>query len=257
MAPRCGTLRRDAPMSTLDIAGDARRVVDVIRNGGIAILPNDVGYAMCGSSMDPLRKIYDTKRRGSHKRNAMAADLETQRELHTLDKRAQEMVEAIVVDHDLPLGVIGTFRSDHPLMAKLDDEALRSCTAVGTLGMLLNAGPLHAEVCRLSREEIVPLFGSSANLTGTGPRFRVEDIPDELRQIADITIDYGLRRCHVYKRSGTLINFSTMEVIRIGSCYELISDVLRRHFGVELPEDPGLETLPSGHINEFGLKDVA
>jgi tRNA A37 threonylcarbamoyladenosine synthetase subunit TsaC/SUA5/YrdC len=243
-------------MSTLDIRGDARRVIDVVKGGGIAILPNDVGYAMCGASMDPLRRIYDTKRRGSHKRNAMAADLETQRELHTLDARAQAMVEAVVVDHDLPLGVIATFRAGHPLIRSLDEEGLRACTAVGTVGLLLNAGPLHAEVCRLSREEVVPLFGSSANLTGTGPRFRVEDIPEELRRIADITIDYGLRRFHIYKRSGTLINFSTMEVIRIGSCYELISDVLRRQFGVELPPDPGLEALPSGHIDEFALKNV-
>ena len=89
-------------MSRLDIAGDARRTIDVIKNGGIAIVPNDTGYACCGSSMDPLKKIYDTKRRGSHKRNAMAADLETQRELHTLPPRAQQMVEALVVDHDLP-----------------------------------------------------------------------------------------------------------------------------------------------------------
>jgi tRNA A37 threonylcarbamoyladenosine synthetase subunit TsaC/SUA5/YrdC len=184
-------------MSRLDIAGDARRTLEVIRNGGIAIVPNDTGYACCGSSMDPLKKIYDTKRRGSHKRNAMAADLETQRALHTLSPRAQQMVEAVVVDHDLPLGVIGSFRPDHPLIRKLDDEAVKASTAVGTIGVLLNAGPFHKELTRLSREEVVPLFGSSANLSGTGTRFAVEDIPGELRQIADITIDYGLRRYHV------------------------------------------------------------
>ena len=67
----------------LDIPGDARRTIDVIKKGGIALVPNDTGYAMCGASMDPLKKIYDTKRRGSHKRNAMAGDLETQRDLMT------------------------------------------------------------------------------------------------------------------------------------------------------------------------------
>ena len=41
-----------------------------------------------------------------------------------------------------------------------------------------------------------------------------------------------------------------MEVVRIGSCYEVIADVLARHFGVELPPDPGLEALPSGHLRE-------
>ena len=243
-------------MSRLDIAGDARRAIDVIKAGGIAILPNDTGYALCGASMDPLKKIYDTKQRGSHKRNAMAADLETQRELHTLDRRAQEMVEALVVDHDLPIGVIGTFRPDHPLLRKLGDEAVRASSAVGTMATLLNAGPLHAEVCRLSREEVVPLFGSSANLTGTGTKFRVEDIQPELRAIADITIDYGLRRYHLYRRAGTLINFSTLEVVRMGACYELIAGVLRRWFDVDLPADPGVEALPSGHLKEFALRGV-
>lgn len=244
-------------MSRIDIAGDARRTIDVIKRGGIAIVPNDTGYACCGASMDPLRKIYDTKQRGGHKRNAMAADLPTQRELHTLSPRAQQMVEALVVDHDLPLGVIGSFRPDHPLIRKLGDEAVRASTAVGTLGMLLNAGPFHRELTRLSREEVVPLFGSSANLTGTGTRFRVEDIPQELKDIADITIDYGLRRYHVYRRAGTLINFDTLQVVRIGACYELIAGVLKRWFDVDLPADPGVEALPSGHLAEFALRGVA
>lgn len=240
-------------MSRLDIAGDARRTIDIIKAGGIALVPNDTGYALCGASMDPLKKIYDTKQRGGHKRNAMAADLETQRELLTLDARAQQMVEALVVDHDLPIGVIGSFRADHPLLRKLDAEAVRASTAVGTLAMLLNAGPFHKELTRLSREEVVPLFGSSANLTGTGTKFRVEDIQPEMRAIADITVDYGLRRYHVYRRAGTLINFSTLQVVRIGACYELIAGVLKRWFDLDLPADPGLDALPSGHLNEFGL----
>ena len=240
----------------LDIPGDARRTIDVIKKGGIALVPNDTGYAMCGASMDPLKKIYDTKRRGSHKRNAMAGDLETQRDLMTLGRREQAMVEALVVDHDLPIGVIGPFRADHPLLRKLDADAVKASTAVGTLGMLLNAGQFHKELTRLSREEVVPLFGSSANLTGTGTKFRVEDVQPELREIADITIDYGLRRYHVYRRAGTLINFSTMEVVRIGACYELIAGVLERWFDIELPADPGVDALPSGHLNEFALKNV-
>ena len=51
-----------------------------------------------------------------------------------------------------------------------------------------------------------------------------------------------------------MIDFTTMEVVRIGSCYELIQDVLRRHFKVELPPDPGLDALPSGHVREAQRK---
>ncbi|WP_189686504.1 Sua5/YciO/YrdC/YwlC family protein [Pseudorhodoferax aquiterrae] len=244
-------------MPTLDIAGDARRIIDVVKNGGIALVPQHTGYAMCGASMAPLRKIFDTKQRGGHKRNAMAADLPMQRDLMTLDKRAQEMVEAIVLDYDLPLGVIGPFRPDHPLLARLGDEALKASSAGGTIGNLLNAGPLHKELTRISREELVPLFGSSANISGTGSRFTIEEVQPELRAIADIQVDHGLCRYHMYGRSGTLINFQTMQVIRFGACYDLIADVLRRWFRVELPQDPGMAALPSGHVNEFALSNVA
>ena len=244
-------------MPTLDIAGDARRIIDVVKNGGIALVPQHTGYAMCGASMEPLRKIFDTKQRGGHKRNAMAADLETQRDMMTLGKREQEMVEAIVLDYDLPLGVIGPFRADHPLLMKLGDDALKASSAGGTIGNLLNTGPLHRELTRLSREELVPLFGSSANISGTGSRFRLEDVQPELHEIADIRIDHGLCRYHMYGRSGTLINFQTMHVIRFGACYDLIADVLKRWFRVELPRDPGMAALPSGHVNEFALQNVA
>jgi len=122
--------------------------------------------------------------------------------------------------------------------------------------VLLNAGPFWAELTRLSREAMVPIFGSSANLTGSGPKFRVEDIEPQIKAIADVTIDYGLRKYHTYQRSGTIIDFRTLTVVRIGICYELISDILLRNFEVQLPADPGLEALRSGHLNEFGLKPV-
>jgi hypothetical protein len=166
------------------------------------------------------------------------------------------MIELIAVDYDLPLGPVAPCNFDHPLLANVDPVLLRTSTADNTIAMLLNAGPFWAELTRLSREEVVPIFGSSANLTGSGPKFRVEDIEPEIRAIADITIDYGLRKYHNYQRSGTIIDFRTMTVVRIGIGYELISDILRRNCQIELPVDPGLAALRSGHLNEFGLQPV-
>lgn len=251
-----GNQRSDMMERPIDIKADAKRVFDIIEAGGIAIVPNDTGYALCSTTTAPLKKIFEAKGRGDHKRNAMGADLKTQRTMLMLDKRGQAMVDTLVLDHDLPLGVIGPVNQDHPQICKLDAELRRASSAAGTVALLLNAGAFHNELARLSREEEVPLLGSSANFSGTGARFRVEDIPEELRAIADITIDHGLRRAHIYKRAGTIINFNTMQVIRIGAYYEMISEVLKRWFDVELPSDPGLEALPSGHINEFVLKDV-
>jgi len=246
-------------MSTLDIQGDARRIFDALSRGGIAIIPNDAGYALMGGSAAAVKRIFDTKRRGSHKRNAMLCSMETQRELHLLDARSQEMIEAITQDFDLTVGVVAPYRADHPLMRQLDGDLLKGSTANGTVAMLLNAGPLFAEVCRLCREAVLPVFGSSANVSGTGPRFRVEDIQPEILEIADVVVDYGLRKHHVYQRSATILRFGQggPECLRIGSCYELIADVLKRYFAVDLPPDPGVSSNPSGHLQEFALRDAS
>lgn len=218
-----------------DIAGDARKAFDVIRAGGIGILPMDVGYSAIGGSADALKKIFDTKQRAPSKLNAMVADNRIHQEIHVVDRRGAEIVACLTEDYGLPLGAIAPARMDHPLLTRLTGAAIDASQKEGTIVMLLNAGRFHAEICRLSRREGHPLFGSSANLSMSGTKFRVADIEPEIRGIADIIIDHGLRKYHLYKASSTLLNVMTLEVVRAGSCYELIRDVLKRHFGIELP----------------------
>jgi tRNA A37 threonylcarbamoyladenosine synthetase subunit TsaC/SUA5/YrdC len=237
-------------MAVLDIPGDAARAVATVRQGGVVIMPMDVGYAGIGGCQDALMRFFRAKGRGAHKRNAMLGNLDLHDDLQLLDARAKTMVRALVEDHDLPVAVISAFREDHPLLRALGAEALAASTDGGTLAMLLNAGRFEGEITRQAAEQGQPLFGSSANATGTGTRFRVEDIQPEIRAAADLVVDYGLQKFHRYRRSSTMIDFRSMEVVRIGSCYEVIADVLKRSFGVELPPDPGLDALPSGHLRE-------
>lgn len=237
-------------MSRLDIAGDARRVVQAVQSGGVAIIPMDVGYAGIGGCQDALMRLFRAKGRGAHKRNAMLGNLQLHDELHLLDARGRDMVRCLVEDHDLPVAAVAGFRQDHPLLRALGEEALAASTDGGTLAMLLNAGNFLRAVTEEATAAGQPLFGSSANLTGTGTRFRADDVQPEIRAVADVVVDYGLQKFHRYRRSSTMIDFRTMEVVRIGSCYEVIAEALQRHFGVELPPDPGLETLPSGHLRE-------
>ena len=223
-------------MGILDITGDAQRAFGALQKGGIAIFPVDVGYTIAGGSQESLLRIFNTKGRQATKLNAMVGDMEIHRSLHQLGQRERDMVSTLTEDYDLPLGVIAPYDTTHPLVRRLDPATLAGSSRDNTIAMLVNAGPFHAEICRLSREEGFPIFGSSANLTNTGTKFRVQDIPHELIDIADVVIDYGLRKYYHYQRSATLINFETMDVIRVGSCYDLITDVMRRHFGIELPQ---------------------
>ena len=223
-------------MTRPNVAADARRAMDTLMNGGAAVLPMDVGYSLIGGSTASLVRIFDAKARAPEKLNAMIGDNEMSEDLHLLTPTQRDMVDAITRDRDLPLGIIAPARMDHPLIQALDEEGRRRSTRNGTVCMLLNAGAFHAEISRLSREEVHPLFGSSANKTMQGTKFRVGDIEPEILSVADVVIDYGLRKYHLYQKSSTLLDMSSLQVVRFGSCYELIRDALSRDFGHELPE---------------------
>ena len=225
-------------MTVLNITADAQRAMEVMQNAGIAILPNDVGYSLIAARASALRKIFDAKKRAPAKLNAMLGNADLHRELHVVSARGREIVDAITRDYDLPLGLIAPCRSGHPLLRGLDPDTFERSTKDDTLLMLLNAGPFHREITRLSLERETPLFGSSANLSMHGTKFRVEDMEPEITSIADVIIDYGLMKYHMWKASSTLLNCETLEVVRYGSCYENIADIVQRHFKVALAPPP-------------------
>ena len=218
---------------------DAERALQVMQAGGIAILPNDVGYSLIGARADALQKIFQTKRRAPQKLNAMLGNDDLHRALHRVSSRGREIVDAITRDYDLPLGLIAPCDVQHPLLQALDPDIFERSTRDNTLLMLLNAGPFHRELTRLSMERQTLLFGSSSNLSLHGTKFRVEDIEPEIMAIADVVIDYGLMKYHLWQASSTLLNCETLEVVRFGSCYDNIADILKRHFRIDLPARPG------------------
>jgi tRNA A37 threonylcarbamoyladenosine synthetase subunit TsaC/SUA5/YrdC len=221
-----------------NVEADARRAFGVLQGGGIAILPMDVGYSLIGGSGPALRRIFDTKRRTASKLNAMVANDEIARSVYRLSARGRDVIECITQEYDLPLGAVAPCHMDHPMLAALDAETLAGSTKEGTLVMLLNAGAFHAAITRLSWEHRFPMFGSSANLSMSGTKFRGVDIEPEIRAIADLVIDYGLMKYHPWRQSSTLLDIETFEVVRFGSCYENIADIVQRHFGVTLPPKP-------------------
>jgi hypothetical protein len=112
-------------MQRLDITGDAQRALDTLQNGGVVLIPHACGYGLFGGTEESTNRIFSTKQRAGHKRNTMLCDMETQREVHDVDRRAQEMIEAIAVDYDLPLCAVAPYRTDHPLLKNLTADMLK------------------------------------------------------------------------------------------------------------------------------------
>jgi tRNA A37 threonylcarbamoyladenosine synthetase subunit TsaC/SUA5/YrdC len=190
-----------------------------------------VGYSLIGGSEAALARIFETKGRGKDKLNAMVGDQAIHEAIHQVDQRAMDVVQAITADADLPLGVIAPCDLSHPLLNVI---GLDGSNKDGTVALLMNAGSFHSAISQLSLTQGHPLFGSSANRSLQGTKFRVEDMEPEITAIADIIIDYGLRKYHPYGASSTLLDVTDMTVVRKGACFELITDILRRRFDIAL-----------------------
>ncbi len=226
-------------MAMLDPKRDAKRVFEVLEAGGIAVVPLDIAYAIFGGTGDAIRRIFEAKGRSFTKPNGMLGDFELFSELHIVGERERAIVQAVTGDYGLPLSVVAPFRTDHPIFKGLDAFAMERSTKIGTLDLLLNAGPLHRELAALSRERARPVLGSSANRSLTGSKFRLQDVDPEVRSVADIEIDYGLcRYANPLGVSSTIIDLKTFQVHRYGACFDQIADILARGFNITLPSRP-------------------
>ena len=225
-------------MSSFNVKKDADRAMDVVLNGGIAIIPTFVGYVILGATTEAINRTIEIKKRGPSKLNAVIGCPSMHAALHELEGRNREIVRVITKDYDLPMGTVAPACLHHPMLKTLDPDVLSRTTLGGTLAMLLNAGPLMDTMAQLSFEAGQLVVGSSANLSLKGTKFRATDIEAEVLDAADIVIDYGLMRWANYKKSSTMINVHDFSVIRYGSCLDLINDVLQRHFNFRLPPEP-------------------
>jgi tRNA A37 threonylcarbamoyladenosine synthetase subunit TsaC/SUA5/YrdC len=222
----------------LDEAGpehDAERVLDAMTAGGMAILPLDVAYAVIGTTPQAIRTIFSVKGRSYEKPSGMFATWEMSRDIHVMSAERHAIAQIIVQEYDLPFSIVAPFRADHPLLGAIDPFVLQTSSKNGTLDMLINAGRWHDAVARLALSRGVAVFGSSANRSLTGSKYRLDDIEPEVRQAAAIAIDGGeSRHANGEGKSSTIIDFRDFRLIRRGVCCADLTEIFRDRFAIIL-----------------------
>lgn len=174
-------------------------------------MPTEVGYGLVTSSTEAIQKAFSAKkRRPGHAQGAIGS-YDLHRQLHVLPEEKLDMIRVLHQDLDMSFGIVAPFRSEHPILQQLTPGTMANTTNNGTLGIYVGKSSLLMELGRLNDEAGQLMLGSSANLTGTGQKFRVEDVDPELKEAADIIVDYGLQRYHIYGgRPSTIIDFENM-----------------------------------------------
>jgi len=229
--------RTDDPMPPAHLAADVERIFEVLQRGDAAIVPLDVAYAIIGVKSKAIAAIFEAKNRSFDKPSGMFGDLALSDELHILPDKAKNIARALVEKHNLPFSIVAEYRADHPLLGVVEPFVLEHSTKHGTLDMLINAGSLHNQIARESAKRAVAVFGSSANLSLTGSKYRLGDIDASVRAAAALALDYGTSKyANPDGRSSTIIDFRTYTVVRHGVCFEQIHDIFDQEFGIALLE---------------------
>lgn len=125
-----------SPIKVPNIKEDAQRAFDVLRKGGLAIVPLSVGYGITATDPTALQRAFETKQRKPHKRHAMIGSYALHKEIHVLPEREASMVELLTHTLDMPLGVVAPFRKEHLLIQKLGEDLLARSSMDDTLSML-------------------------------------------------------------------------------------------------------------------------
>jgi len=225
------------PVAAGTLAAEVARVLDRLAGGGVAIVPLDVAYAILARGAEGIRRIFAAKGRSWSKPSGLFGNIEISRALHVLPAEKHALAETIIRAENLPFSIVAPCRTGHSLLASVDPFVLANSTKAGTLDMLLNAGQFHNAMAAESLARGMVVFGSSANVSLTGSRYRLDEIDPRVRQAADVEIDHGRSLyANPEGRSSTIIDFADWSVIRKGVAFERLAAAFLRHGGVALRE---------------------
>jgi len=223
------------PVPAERLQADVAALLEVLYDGGVGIVPLDVAYAVLAAREDGIRRIFAAKQRSYDKPSGMFANAETSAELHLMPAAHHGMVRELITQVGRPFSVVAPFREDHPLLRSVDPFVLQSSSKAGTLDMLLNAGQFHDEIAAQAMAQGRPVFGSSANTSLGGSKYRLAEVDAPVREAADISFDYGRSRyANPEGRSSTIIDFRDFSVIRVGVCFAELQQAFLDRFGIEL-----------------------
>jgi tRNA A37 threonylcarbamoyladenosine synthetase subunit TsaC/SUA5/YrdC len=201
---------------------DVRRTYELIRDGGLALVPTTAGYGLIGMRPAAVARIYALKGRPRSKPCVTVATWRIFDQVTAaVDPGARAWAEQVVQHH--PLALITRIDEASAPIRRLAPEVRDQCTKDGTIATFHAAGPLVCGVARLAYADGELVVGSSANRSGTGNTHTVDEVPPEMRAAADLTIDHGCTPlAHLGRVATTILDLTSGRFLREGLHFEAI-----------------------------------
>ena len=233
LPPRC--TRTDGRVDDAVLREDCNAVLDTLEAGGVAIIPTCLTYAIVGHRAGAIAAIFAAKARSYSKPCGLFGSLAMSREVHDLPADKHEIMRVLKDEEELPFSIVAPFRRSQPLLARLDPFVVQNSSKDGTMDMVVSGGPFVAKLAELSLVRGIAAFGSSANRSLGGSKYRLSDVEPEVSAPAALLLDYGVSRYATdLGLSSTIIDFRDFSVVRVGHEFAKLKEVFGRRFGIAL-----------------------
>ncbi len=211
----------------MDPGEAAGHVVKVVTEGGLALVPFDVAYAFLASSRAALEKIYKLKLRSPQKACPMLVSWE--QFLQFADGSADEIGRVNkLVQSGLPFGVLTNAVWDCEFARSIPEDCLEYLVSGDRVGLFMNMGGMSDRILSLATEKGVRIFGSSANLSGMGNSFALEDVPGQIVESMDIICETGsCKYANPERLPSSIVDIKTGQLTRRGILHDEIERLLR------------------------------
>ncbi|WP_339804665.1 Sua5/YciO/YrdC/YwlC family protein [uncultured Marinobacter sp.] len=203
-------------MSKTSLLETARNAVSVIKNGGLALTPADIGYGLLGNSEYSIRKMYSLKGRSFTNPCIVAGNIDVLAEVAVVpDDGTLDWLRKI--SQESTLAVVFPLNKESQLARSLSPWVIEHSTENESIAVFLNCGPIVDQMVRLATAEGMLLVGSSGNFSKSGNNFRLQDVPLEIREGVDFSCDMGVSKYENPERMATtILNFRNYSVRRMG-----------------------------------------
>ena len=93
--------------------------------------------------------------------------------------------------------------------------------------MFINLGGMNPELLKAAEEAGIQLFGSSANISGNGNSFTLDEVPTALLDAADVVCEGGTcRYANPERLASTIVDLETATLTRRGALHKEIEYLL-------------------------------
>lgn len=211
-------------------------VISACRKGGVALFPTRVSYSLNVATRIGVEKIFSLKKRPPEKSCVILGTTRIFCGIADINRTIKEKVSNL----SLPVGLIVNLAQNSNASALATDLGI--VKEDGSIGVFMNLGYFAQSIANSAFQGGALIVGSSANLSGRGNSYQLEDVDRLIIAGSDVTIDKGHVpfqefSCEGHAMASPIVDIrdgNNARTVRIGIRHNDVLNEIREKLGLKL-----------------------